>query len=137
MTKHAIGSETFSLQLEIIRYDSDDFYPVDAELLLTVSNGSFCGHSPFTARVSELLAFGEQLHTLYSTLEGKVVLREPFGSEQFLSFAACERGYIRICGVLFSCDETGSNRFSFDTVVEQTYIGPFAASLQKALRERL
>ena len=67
---------------------------------------------------------------IYKYLKGEATIKEPYGYEKFISFAADRTGHIVVKGYL--CDDARSNELRFEIIFDQTYLRGFAEELSSA-----
>lgn len=130
MKQYHLTGESFCLTLELKVFESDIRYPSNTLMTVTVESCGFGGTSVFDIDVKEFGRFAGELEQLYQILRGKTEIREPFGYRQFLSFEGNGLGHICIKGDMRSDPQAMSHRFTFENMVDQTFLRDFAAELR-------
>ncbi len=122
MTAYCIKSPNFNISLQPKIFEADIEYPSNTIMSVSVISNGFSGKSELDIDIKDFMVFVDALSVLYSTLNGKATVKEPYG-EQFIEFSTDPTGHIHIKGKLVS--NNSSQKLIFENTIDQTFLPEF------------
>ena len=130
MTSYSIVSSIFNICLTLNVFESDIKYPSNTIMTVCVESDGFSANTDMDIDIKQFVVFVDNLATLYSMLNGKAVIKEPYGEEQFLEFSGNRTGHICIRGRLCSNGRNGFiQELIFENCIDQTFLPKFIREL--------
>ena len=127
----------FTLTISWNVYESDLNFPVNTTACISVSDRNFSCRASMDLNAEGAAMFSKDLSSLYKNLSGKAVLRQPYGSEMFISFEACPHGHICIKGRLDMLNDRDSCSIEFTKTVDETSLKSFSLENEAFLSKYL
>ena len=130
MPEHILESANFSLRFSLNVFESDIEGPINTNMMVFVTSNEFSANTDMEIDIKDFARFSMELMDIYKYLKGEATIKEPYGYEKFISFAADRTGHIVVKGYL--CDDARSNELRFETIFDQTYLRGFVEELVSA-----
>ena len=130
MPEHILESANFSLRFRLNVFESDIEGPINTNMMVFVTSNEFSAKADMDINIKDFAKFSMELMAIYNSLKGEATIKEPYGYEKFISFAADRTGHIVVKGYL--CDDARSNELRFETIFDQTYLRGFVEELASA-----
>ena len=128
--EYLLKSNDFDICLKLKVFEADVAYPSNTILTISVNSDRFCTDADLDIDIKEFVAFVDSLSSLYKTLNGTAIIREPYGERQFVEFSADRSGHIDIRGELSSNGRNGfMQKLAFENRIDQTYLPNFVGNL--------
>ena len=121
-----LQSTGFSLCFSMQVFENNP--PPDTLLTVHVTSDNFSGKSVMDIAFDPFCSFIHSLSVLYQTLQGTAEIREPYSSNQHITFTGDGKGHIRVQG----CLQYANQSLWFDNTVDQTSLPPFIKSLKES-----
>ena len=124
-----IENEYFILEL-IPKIDEEEINNiVNTEISVYVKSNDFTAKSIFEINIRELAQFSYDMQKIYNQLNGKSVIKEPYG-DNYIEFEVIKNGYILVKGSINEIDKNGNkNVLHFENKIDQTCIKEFSNEL--------
>ena len=130
MREYSVKSPAFDICFRLKIFETDVEYPSNTILAISVNSDGFCANTDLDIDIKEFVSFVDSLSSLYKTLHGIAIIREPYGERQFVAFSADRSGHIRIRGELSSNGRNGFvQKLTFENCIDQTYLPDFIKKL--------
>ena len=121
-----LESESFSLSLDFLVFESDVSYPSNTILTVSVSSAGFSASTTMDIDIKDMPTFCNDLQKVYDSLNGEAKIQEPYGNRQYILFSGDKKGHILVSGMLNS---NGANGFwqelKFENCIDQTFLPQF------------
>ena len=127
MAEHILETDGFTLSFGLSVFETDLQYAVNTILSVLVKSGGFSASAKLDIDIRQFIAFIKDLQSIYDTLAGSAKLEEPYGFQQYISFAPDKTEHITVKGYL--CDGRKEHELYFHNVFDQTCLKDFAEEL--------
>ena len=128
------ADDFLTLEFEGVAHDDPEPYRW-VQVRVSFRFGAFAGHFPASFLVGEVRDLHAAIRTLHSTLHG-VVAFNTLEHQVTFTLAMDPTGKLKFAGELID-DAAVANRLQFETQLDQTYLVPVLAALDRVVLDRL